>query len=155
MSFCIDRALTRMLRADDEVHVSRTATGGIGLSVLRAGELVGAVGAVTSVPLGEEVVVGCAGDLVEEAASVMRKRDPNYRVLEYPVEVRIGGETRLLHRARIHLGRYEILVVHGFLPGMPGTAECLAISLIGVCADCAASLTAPLLDAGDGFQITR
>jgi hypothetical protein len=84
-----------------------------------------------------------------------RTKCPNYRVLEYPVEARIGGETRLLHRARIHLGRYEIFVVHGFLPGMPGTAECLAISLIGVCTDCAASLTAPLLDAGDGFQITR
>ena len=44
-SFHVDKALTSCMRAGDVVHVTRTESAGIGLSVLRQGTLVVAAGA--------------------------------------------------------------------------------------------------------------
>jgi hypothetical protein len=68
---------------------------------------------------------------------------------ECPVEVTTETGTRLLHRGRLPLGRYEVFVVHGFILGR----ECVAITLPRVCPDCAATLTAPVLDKPDALQM--
>ena len=52
ISFYVDRDLIRQLRPGDEVHISRTACDCLGLSIIRMGELVAAIGAVTAVDLG-------------------------------------------------------------------------------------------------------
>jgi hypothetical protein len=51
-SFNVDRELIAMLRGNDVLYISRTHCAGLGLSVLRDGELVAAAGAVMHVPLG-------------------------------------------------------------------------------------------------------
>jgi len=144
MSFAVDRNFANMLKPHDAVHVATTWRGGLGVSVLRHGVLIAAAGAVTGVPLGPSVSVRMPADVVREAHEVFRRRDPEYELWEWPVEVATEAGTRLLHRARIPLGRYEFFVVHGFISGI----ECLAITFLGVCPDCAATLTAPVLDAG-------
>jgi hypothetical protein len=50
--FNVDRELIAMLRGSDVLHISRTHRAGLGLSVLRDGQLIAAAGAVMHVPLG-------------------------------------------------------------------------------------------------------
>ena len=154
-SFPVDRALARMLRPADVIHISRDGCAGLGLSVLRDGELVAAVGAVTHVVLGNEISVRTPWDLVKGAEAAFRVRDSEFDFYELPLEITTGGQTRLLYRGRPRMGRYEAFVIHGFLRGMPGTSECMSLSLTGVCPDCAASLTAQLLDRADAVQVPR
>lgn len=142
LSFVVDRALASALRPGDELCIGAGFDGGIGISILRRGQLVAAAGAVSSVPLGPSFNVGFAGDLARQAEEVFRTRDPQYELCERPVQVTIDGITRILHRARIVIGQYEVFVVHGADEG----PECMAISRVGVCPDCAATLTAPLLE---------
>lgn len=56
-SFCVDRELTNVLRPGDALFMSRTGCGGIGLSIVRGGTLVAAVGALSAVPHGQHVTV--------------------------------------------------------------------------------------------------
>jgi hypothetical protein len=130
-----------MLRADDALYIADGPRGGIGISVLRKGELVAAAGRVSCVPLGARVKVGAPGDLISQAQAIFRTRDATYDMWECPLEVTVDTTTRLLHRGRIDFGLYEVFVVHGFVLWK----ECVAISRLGVCPDCAATLTAPLL----------
>jgi hypothetical protein len=143
--FSVDRALTNMLHADDIVSVARDWRCALGVSVVRDGRLVAAAGAVTNVPLGPDVLVRRPGDLVAQAEAVFRRIDPGYSMVEWPVEVTIAGQTRIVHGGRFNLGGYEVFVVHG----ATGKGECMSIALTGVCPDCAASLSAPLLESPD------
>jgi hypothetical protein len=145
-AFSVDRALIRMLRTDDVLHLSRTNCAGLGLSVLREGRLVAAAGAVTSVPLGTDVRVRHPYELVRRAEAIFRTSDSEYHMANYPVEVRIGGVTRLLESGRPTMGEYDVLVRHGFLFGMPGTNECVSIERRKVCPDTAAHTSAQLME---------
>ena len=86
-----------MLRAKDVLYISRTHCEGLGLSVLRDGELIAAAGAVMHVPLGPPVNVRYPHELVEEAEAVFRARDPEYDTWNYPAQLRVG--TAVLCRA--------------------------------------------------------
>ena len=55
LSFSVDRELFAMLRENDWLHISRTPRGGLGLSVIRGGNLIAGAGAVSYVPLGPDV----------------------------------------------------------------------------------------------------
>src|SRR4051794_10048062 len=90
-TFSVDRALIKMLRTDDVLHLSRTHCAGLGLSVFREGRLVAAAGAVTSVPLGTDVSVRHPYELVRRAEDIFRTTDGEYHMKNHPVEVRIGG----------------------------------------------------------------
>lgn len=146
MSFSVDRALIRTLRAGDVLNISRTGCGGLGLSILRDGDLVAAAGAITKVPLGAGLTARNPGDLVEQAEMVFRARDPQYRMGEYPIELSVEGETRIVHRGRPRLGPYDIFVIHGFIIGIPGTDERVSIERTGVCPDTAAHTTVQLFE---------
>lgn len=141
-SFAVDRGFVNMLRPHDLMHIARSCHGGLGVSVLRQGLLVAAAGAVGSVPLGPSVIVRRPSELVRQAREIFCARDPQYEMWECPIEVTTETGTRLLHRGQHDLGGYEVFVVHGFVLGR----ECVAITLPRVCFDCAATLTAPILD---------
>ena len=49
-SFCIDRSLLNAFCPGDTLHLVRTGCGGLGLSLIREGRLIVAIGAVNAVP---------------------------------------------------------------------------------------------------------
>jgi len=145
-SFHVDTALVSSMRPGDELHLARTNCGGLGLSVLRGGELVVAVGAVTAVPLGPKVRATIPGDLIEDATAVFQRRDPGFRFRECPVEVSVSSSRSILYGPRRNIEDYRVFLVHGFLAGVPGTNECGAIYHTGACPDAAAAASAMLMD---------
>lgn len=145
-SFSVERGLIRMLRPGDLLHMTRTSCAGIGISVLRAGHLLAAAGAITSVPLGADVSARSPSDLIGQAEAIFRTRDPEYDLRDYPIEISIAGKNRILHGGRPTIGPYEIFVRHGFVSGIPGTAESASIERRGVCPDTAAHTSAQLLE---------
>jgi hypothetical protein len=155
VSFHVDRALTSSMRQGDEVHLARTGCGGLGLSVIRGGELVVAVGAVTAVPLGRGVQARTPMDLVARAEAVFRDLDPEFAFEERPIELSVRGACSILYRGRRTVEDYLFFVVHGFLDGIPGTNECAAISHEGRCPNVAAQASAMLMDDPDVLSISR
>jgi len=153
-SFHVDKALISALRPRDVLNMTRTYCGGLGMSVIRDGELVVAVGAVTAVPLGNNVEAQIPSDLVDKAEAVFKKRDPDFELTELPVEVRVGDQGRVLYVGTRQLEQYQVWVAHGFYPGIPGVDECLALSLIGKCSVSAANASAMLLDS-DGLSMAE
>jgi hypothetical protein len=111
-SFNVDRELIAMLRPNDVLYISRTHCAGLGLSILRDGELVAAAGAVTCVPLGPTVSVRYPHELIEEAEAIFKARDPDYDIQNDPVEPE--GRRRCSLRAvtlvtdHINQGRMEV-----------------------------------------------
>jgi len=148
VSFSVDRPLLRALREGDLLNLTRTGCGGLGLSILRDNYLVAAAGAITRVPLGADVSARSPHDLTQQAEAIFQTRDPKYRLHDYPVELTIQGETRILHIGRPQIGPYEVFMRHGFLRGLPGTNECVSIERRGVCPDTCAHTTAQLLTEG-------
>jgi len=144
--FTVDRELIAMLQADDVLHISRTPCAGLGLSVLRDGELVAAAGAVTHVPLGPMVSARHPWELTQQAEAIFRARDPQYDMRNYPVELRVGDVTRILHEGRPTSGEYE----HGHIWGIPGTDECVSIERRKVCPRTAAHNSAQLMERTGG-----
>jgi len=152
-SFSVDRALITMLREGDVVHVSRTPCAGLGLSIVRDGQLVAAAGAICHVPLGPDVSVRTPGDLVRQSERIFQTRDPEYVFGRPPLEVRIGNVTRILDGGRPTIGPYELFVRHGFIMGFPGTDACASIERIRVCPDTAAHHSAELISKHEGVAL--
>jgi hypothetical protein len=149
-SFYVAKDLMSSFKPGDILHMARTASGGLGLSLLRESRLVFAVGAVSNVPLGDDVQAETPGALVWEAVSVFAKVDPEFEFRELPLQISIGGHLRILFRGDRELGRYVIWVEHGFLPCIePGDDECAAIFLKGACGRTPAIATAQLLNSGE------
>ena len=78
LSFSVDRQLIKMLRAGDVVNITYTYWKTIGLSVIREGKLICAIGAVYSVPLGHGVAASFPAAMIEEAEAIFQKLDPTY-----------------------------------------------------------------------------
>ena len=153
-SFHVDDALFLNSQPGDVVHLARTPCGGLGLSILRADELIVAVGAVTSVPLGRSVRARTPGDLIERAEAIFRERAPEFEFTELPIEVTVNGSSLILYEGRPTLGGYRIFVDHGPSRGVPGTDESAALCLKGACPDSAANLSAVLLKSKGAFSMT-
>lgn len=153
-SFHVDKVLISALRPRDVLNMTRTRGCGLGLSVIRDGELVVAVGAVMAVPLGNNVEVQIPSDLVDEVEAVFKKRDPDFELTELPVEVRVGDQRRVLYVGMHQLEQYQVWVGHGFYLGFPGVDACLALSLIGKCPAGTAQRSAMLLDS-DGLSVAE
>jgi len=147
-SFHVDRSVTSRLRPGDELYMERTGCGGLGLSIIRNGQLIVGVGALAGMPLGNDVRVRLPGDLIAHAEAVFKQRDPEFQLPELPVEVSVGDQRYLRFRGWIQFEGYEVFVEHGFFRGIPGRDECLAISLKGGCSVTAANASAELLDFG-------
>jgi hypothetical protein len=155
LHFHVERALTTVLRPGDIVHICRTLQGGVALSVVRNEELLAAVGAVCSVPLGRNVTTRHPQELIAEGLALFRRYDRDFQWDGTPVEVSIAGERRALQRGRRSFAGYEVFMVHGAREGIPGTDACLAISRLTERLELAASDTAYLLDNGQEGQFKR
>jgi len=144
-SYFVDQVLLRVLRPGDVFHIARTGCGGVGLSAIREGKLLFAVGAVGAVPLGSEVSVKIPYDLLKKAEAILRERDPRFEFLQHPIEVCIGDHPSILYRGDLQMGGYHVWVEHGFLRGVPGTDESVSITLDEACDWVAGSASAQLL----------
>jgi hypothetical protein len=113
-----------VVRSGDVFHLVCTGTADIGVSVVRARQLIYAVGAATAVPLGEGLSVRGGGE---------RNSSPSESGNDTWVEVSLSGEvSRLRTGEKTSIGNYSISVLRCFEDGIPGTYECLAISLNGL-----------------------
>jgi len=146
VSFHVDKSLTLAWRPGDLVYLSRTNCGGLGISVIREGILVAAVGAVTAVPLGSGVQARVPWDLAQEAEDVFRRRDSQFELPEIPLELRVGSQLWLSYGGGKRMEDYEAFVEHGFDQDEDGRNECAAISRIGACSCTGANASALLLD---------
>jgi len=153
-SFCVDRGVIAALRPGDRLYMAYTPCGGLALSAVREGGLVVAIGAVTSVPLGDNVHARRALDLLSEAEAILRRCDSSFEFREVPIELTIGDATLLLPGGSAQAQDYEVWIQHGFLRGTPGVDECVAVSRKGLCSDVAARLSAVLLRV-DGIERAR
>lgn len=107
-SVMLDRGVIRALEPGHLVYIVRTPCGRIAISAIRSNELIFAVGAITSVPLGFEFKALIPTDLIREAAAVFRKRETGFHLPEYPIEVKVSGEQRVVYRAKFALGSFEV-----------------------------------------------
>ena len=171
-SFHLDRGLTSAFRTGDIIHIGCTARGGVGVSVVRDGRLVVAVGAVSVVPMGGDVSVRVASERWEEAVSLVcppdgANEDPRRTHRdERPVEIRIAGKNYLFFRRNETIQDIHVFVKHGFYIRRPSSTrqpsvstsaeqatekdECVALAQISLCSSVAATTSAYLL-AADGL----
>jgi len=148
-SFYVAKDLTSRFEPGDVLHMARTSCGGLGLSLLRGGRLVFAAGAVSSVPLGDDVHAGTPYACVQEAESLFRNFDPEFEFEELPLLISICGHSRIRFRGWQELGEYVCWIEHGYMRGIPGENECAAFALKGACGATPASSTAQLLNGGE------
>jgi hypothetical protein len=149
LAFYVAKDLVSRFKPGDMLHIVRTSCAGLGLSLLRESRLVFAVGAVSEVPLGDDVQAETPHALVREAESVFRRVYPKFRFRELPLQISTGGHSRMLFRGPQELGHYVIWVEHGYVPCVPGEDECAAIALKGACGETPAIATAQLLNSGE------
>ena len=143
IAFTLERGLLTMLRPRDVLHVYGDPM--IGLSILRDSQLIAAAGsggALSYIPTGEDVDIGIPGDLISQSEAIFRTRDPNYRMIERPVQITIGGETRIMRWGRPKMGPFEVFVVPSGRDKYPR----VSLERIGVCPETAAHTSAELLD---------
>ena len=156
VDFHVDRGLVAALRANDTIHLVRTSTGDLAISVLRGDRLVAAVGAVTCVPLGDEVEASTPHALMQQAEDMLAAGHPGFHFRELPVRLVVAGHApQLFMVCNRTIGPFSVFVLHGWRRGVPGDCESVAISRDGLCADVAARCSAMLLECGDGFGIGR
>ena len=118
-SFAIGNAVPLTAHPGDRLHLVRTGSGGIGLSLLREGRLVLAIGAVTAVPLGANINV---------TIGPRRQNPVAYSRSESWLEFKIKSETLVLKdRGLTSIGDYQIYIERCWEDGIPGTDECVSI----------------------------
>lgn len=118
-SFAIGDAIFLSAKPGDELHVIRTGSGGLGLSLLREDRLVLAIGCVTSVPLGTNI------NVIKGPRSRKAFPDP---LCDTRLEFQVENESLVLRdRTLTQLGDCEIYVERSWQVGIPGVDECVSI----------------------------
>ena len=121
VSCAIGDSVPLSARPGDRLYLVRTGSGGIGLSLLRQDRLILATGAVTEVPLGTNIQA--RGDSVDKDLW----ETPN---AETWLEFRVGSEQSILREREMStIGDYHIYIERCWRWGMPGTDECVSMSL--------------------------
>jgi hypothetical protein len=129
-----------------------------------------AVGAISVVPLGRDVMARIAPELKNDAMAAVEPPpgDSDWAKQfrnEFPFEIRIGGRTGLFFRRNEQIEGLRLFVKHGFcvpartawprapksIRGLAGKDECVALSRIGECSETGANASAFLLSA-DGLS---
>jgi hypothetical protein len=125
----LDTSLLDSFQGGDFFTLARTSAAEIGIALLRGGRLMVAVGAVIGMPLGDRVAVR-RGRVVDYLSN-----DPRQSLCcDSWVDVAVSGENGRLRRGEeATLGNYRLSVVRCFEDGDPGSYECLAITLEGIC----------------------
>src|SRR6266403_1162974 len=120
VSFGIGDGVRLAARPGDRLYVTRTGSGGIGMSVLRGQELILAVGAVRAVPLGSEMQVRVHP----------RSEDSNWDDPATDTWLKFGIRNQsvtLRERETSQIAGYYIYVERCWQYGIPGTDECASI----------------------------
>ncbi|MFN7978253.1 MAG: hypothetical protein U0P30_08965 [Vicinamibacterales bacterium] len=111
----LEATLLPSLRAGDELHLAGNSGGDVGVSVLRGGFLVCAVGAISSVPLGADLEALEPRELRARIADVLLSFDPSFpdaenlrAVLPLPLALRHGGFNVLIGQAHRSVGPYDV-----------------------------------------------
>jgi len=146
VAFYVDQRMLSVFQTGDSFYMSRTACAGRGLSLIREGRLVFALGAITSVTLGIGIQAFTPYDIVREAEALFKRNDPEFDFHEFPVQIEVDGKIATMYRGHRMMSGYEVGVIHGFYPGMPGKNECAALTLSSSCKLSIASITAQFFD---------
>jgi hypothetical protein len=119
----VDARLLDSMRSGDSFYLARTHTADIGLSLLRGSRLVFAIGAVTVIPLGDNIRVRGGPAHSADIASTDWPRRHTW------VDISLLSEARRLTGGQqTAIGDYTVAVIRSFQDGIPGTHECLAIT---------------------------
>ena len=119
-SFAAGDAVMTCIRAGDVAHISRSSAGGVGISIIRDNQLILALGAASEVPLGDL-------SIRKGPESTWTPQGPNDE--DTWLEFTVGSESRTLRaRESARLGSYDLYVERCWVPGIPGTDECVGIS---------------------------
>ena len=122
LSFHAGDALLMVMQPGDEIYMTRGPTSDLGLSLLRQGDLVVAVGHARSVPLGRVALRSTAERV--SAPPWLGGQQP-----QGPVQFRCGSEERSIgERESGEIGDYDLYVERLEQWGFPGKTECVAIS---------------------------
>lgn len=123
-SFALDRGFADRSVPEDAWHLVRTECGGLGLSVLRQGRLIAAIGAVSHVRLGL--------DLRARVVSPEPLGAIDLAPADLPLEMAGGdGDWQSLTPGRWEIGRHSVDVERLFRRGVPGVDEHVTISRVG------------------------
>lgn len=121
VSFAIGDAVKLAARPGDQLYLTRTGSGGVGVSMLRHQKLILAVGAVTAVPLGTELQV---------RAKPRREDLRSGFATSTWLEFGIGNQSPTLRdRETSEVEGYFIYVERCWKDGEPGTDECVSICI--------------------------
>jgi len=123
VSFPVGDAVNFAAQPGDQLHVVRTGCCGMGLSVLRHGKLILAIGAVHGLPLGEDLKM-----LMPPHDYNFLPKSPGDNWLEF----RVGSEQLKLRQREVAVvANYHIYVERCWEDGCPGTDESVAICVAG------------------------
>lgn len=153
-SFHVDMGVVRRLEGGDVIHLTRTSSAGLALSVIRGETLVVAVGSVCSVPLGKDVVARRPHELMEAVSELFREYTPKHAFRpehpfrEEPIEIIVEGKRHLSCGGSFEEAPYRVFVVRGSIPVLDGADECAAISHVEMFSDACANASALLLSDG-------
>jgi hypothetical protein len=121
----IDPDITARLRAGDVLRIARSHVGGLGASIIRNGQTVLAVGAVSKVLLGGDVQADCVWE-----GGLIAPWEYGANADDSLIAFSACSERHLLGPgSAVRVGPYTVRVEHGFLPGIPGIDECVSISI--------------------------
>lgn len=144
--FSLDQGLVDVLRAGDEVHMTRTPRGGLGVSVIRGDDLIVALGAVTAVPLGGNLKVAVRRDRLARGEPPDGGSNTGYP-WQHPIEITSGGRVPRKPKG------YTIQVWYSVWPPPEDADECVSIIRIGACPTVAAFASTQLLAMTDALHV--
>ena len=134
-SYFFDKALFNFLRPGDVFHMVQTDCG-FGASAIRQGKLLFAVGQVTAVPLGSGIAARVPIDLLQDAQEVFRRRAPQFKFPELPIELRSGDRSHILYRGTAQVDGYRVKIERCIETCDGASSECASISLDRACDGC-------------------
>ena len=147
VSFPIGDAVCTTARAGDRLYLTRTGAGGIGMSLLRQQKLILATGAITAVPLGPDI---------QASISSGNAHDWEDAAAEARIEFRAGSEQLSLREREVaKIGDYHIYIERCWEHGMPGTDECVSLSVTDDSALQIAAIRAAILLGNGAMKMTR
>jgi hypothetical protein len=149
----LDEALLNSLQGGDVLTIARTMTGDVGVSLVRGGALLWAVGAVAAVPLGGGVRARLGPPVADGQISASR-----WPSSDSWLDVSCGPDERTLRDGEaVSVGGFAITVHHAARPSNPGPArrENAAITRADGALHEAARRAAERLDRGHGGLVLQ
>ena len=134
VSFYVDREVTMQFNPGDELRLRHSCMGGTGLTLLRNGTLIFAVGAVFGNLPPSDIQLKHPDDSLERIRRFESVPFENRRQqpLFLPIEIRVGQEMRSIYAGTVELGGYELWVEGGNYAFPSGDCY-VAVSRKGLC----------------------